>query len=487
MKKIIIILLLIPIITKAQQNQDSIKVYKKRVLDDAEIDILLSYYTQNGSNAAVTGGIGTEDLQDYASDITIAIPLNEDDIFTVNATVSAYTSASSSNLNPFTGASNYDDDDDDDDDDDRNRDNDEESQTTGSPWMASSGASKSDVWISGVFGYSHSSDDRNRVWTANLSVASEYDYFSIGFGGSYTWLFNKKNTEIGFSGNIYLDTWKPSYPTEIISYNKTNGDLNLDFFEGIDILDQNGNIIDKNSINAWRPFNTDLIDNKRRNTYSGSISFSQILNKKLQMSLFIDIVQQSGWLSNPMQRVYFKDRPNFYIGTASNIPIYTTTANTEVFQLADDIERLPSTRLKTPVGMRLNYYVNERVVLKSYYRFYNDNWGVTSHTASLEIPLKIIDKLTLYPSYRYYSQTQATYFAPYEELSILDKYYTSDYDLSAFTANQYSFGIRYTDIFTKKHIWKLRLKQADLKYSNYQRNTGLHFDIVTLGFKFIFK
>ncbi len=486
MKKIVYIIILIPVFSLfAQQVQDSTKVFKKRVLENAEVDTLLSFYTQDGNNAAVTGGIGTENLQDYATNITVAIPLNADDVFTVDATVSAYTSASSSNLNPFSGASQGGEDDDND-----RRDDDGGNQngvTEGSPWVASSGASKSDVWISGVFNYSHTSDSRNRIWTADMSISSEFDYFSFGFGGSHTWLFNKKNTELSLKGNVYLDTWKPVYPTEIKSYNETRGNLNFGFFNGIDILDQNGNTIDKNSISAWKPYNTNLVTDKGRNTFSGSLSFSQILSKKLQISIFMDVVQQTGWLANPMQRVYFKDRPNFYIGNAASIPNYTSTDNTRVFQLADDIERLPNSRLKTPVGVRLNYYVSERIVLKSYYRFYTDDWGITSQTASLEIPLKLADKFTFYPSFRYYTQTQADYFAPYEEHSILDNFYTSDYDLSTFNSNQYGLGIRYTDIFTKSHIGKLRLKQANLKYSNYQRNTGLHFNIVTLGFKFIFK
>ena len=42
------------------QNSDSTTVYKKRVLESIEIDILSSYYWQDGNNAAVSGGIGTE-------------------------------------------------------------------------------------------------------------------------------------------------------------------------------------------------------------------------------------------------------------------------------------------------------------------------------------------------------------------------------------------------------------------------------------------
>ena len=99
--------------------------------------------------------------------------------------------------------------------------------------------------------------------------------------------------------------------------------------------------------------------------------------------------------------------------------------------------------------------------------------------------VKISDKFTLYPSYRYYNQTAADYFAPYEQLVSTDQFYTSDNDLSEFNSNQFGFGVSYTDIFTKRRIWKLGLKSVDLKYSNYERNTGLNSSIVSLGFKFV--
>lgn len=463
----------------AQDNEDATDKYKKRVLENAEIDFLSSYYTQDGENASITGGIGTEDLQDIAANITIAIPLNDDSIFRVDATISAYTSASSSNVDPFTGASTGGEEEDD----DRIGD----SNPIGSPWIASSGASKSDVWSSGVFSYEHFSDDRNKIWSTNLSVAAEYDYFSVGLGGSHKWLFNQKNTTFGINGNVYIDTWNPVYPTEIDSYIEANQNLNNGFFDGVDILDQQGNVIDKDGSNVWTPSSKGLIKDKGRNTFAGSVSFSQILSKKAQFSLFFDVVLQEGWLANPSQRVYFGDKNNFFIGNPESIPNYTSTSNKDVFQLADDIERLPNTRFKIPVGMRFNYYLNERFVLKTYYRYYTDDWGVNSHIVEVEMPIKIAKKFTLYPSYRYYTQTQADYFAPFDENLSTQEFYTSDYDLSSFDSNQYGFGIRYTDIFTKSHIWKLHLKQADLKYSHYDRSTGLQSDIISLGFKFVFK
>ena len=125
------------------------------------------------------------------------------------------------------------------------------------------------------------------------------------------------------------------------------------------------------------------------------------------------------------------------------------------------------------------------LAVRTYYRYYFDDWGVKSNTAKIEIPIKISDKFTLYPSYRYYNQTAADYFAPYEAHLSTDEFYTSDFDLSKFNANQYGFGIMYTDIFTKLHLWSLGLKSIDLRYNNYQRSTGLSANIISLGVNFV--
>jgi len=405
---------------------DSVNTYKKRVLETAEVEFLTSYYTQDGDNAAVSGGIGSEKMDDITATFIVSIPLNDDDALTVDVGISAYTSASSSNINPFDG------------------------NKPASPFQASSGASSGDLWTNLTGTYTHSSDDRNDIWNAKLSVANEYDYFSLGLGGGYTKLFNEKNTEISVNANVYLDTWKPIYPIEL---RKSN-------------LSQYGTITGNTNYN---PIFTEF-SSTSRNSYSAGFSFSQILSKRIQGALMFDFVNQQGLLSMPFQRVYFGDVADSFI---------------ENFQLADAIEQLPDNRTKLAVGGRLNYYINEVFTLRTYYRYYSDDWGVNSHTASVELPIKITDKFTLYPSYRYYDQTAADYFAPYEQHVSTEKYYTSDYDLSKYNANQYGFGITYTDIFAQAHINKFGLKSVDLKFNQYERNTGLKSSIVTAGLKFI--
>jgi len=415
-----------------ENNSDS---YKKRVLESVEVDMLLNYYQQDGENAAVTGGKGTEELQDLSSSLVISIPLNDDDVLTISGSVSAYTSASSSNIDPFDGKNPAD------------------------PFVASSGASRTDVWTNGIATYSHSSDNRNRVWSADLSFSNEFDYTSFGFGGGYTMLFNEKNTELSVHGNIYLDSWRPIYPRELRPFQQGGSGLN-DF------------LFVRNQITGNPDYNPQFteIKDKGRNSYSGGFNFSQVLSARMQGMISTDVILQKGQLSTPYQRVYFSDVEDSFI---------------ESFHLADAIERLPNSRLKIAVGGRLNYFVNERISIRTYYRYYFDDWGITSNTASIELPIKITDKFTIYPSYRYYNQTAADYFAPYNQHLSTEKYYTSDYDLSKFNANNYGFGISYTDIFTSGHIWKFGLKSIDFKYNNYSRNSAFKASMFSFGVKFV--
>jgi len=364
----------------------------------------------------------------------VSIPLNEDDVLTIDAGVSAYTSASSSNVNPF-GSGEAD------------------------PFVASSGASADDVWANLTVSYSHSSDDRNQIWSAKASVSSEFDYTSAGFGGSYTRLFNEKNTEVSVHGNIYLDKWNAIYPYELRPFGEGGSGLNDAFFS-------------RNTITGNRNYAPDFTEftNENRNSYSLGFGFSQILHKNVQGSLSLDFVQQQGLLSTPFQRVYFADVADSFIDN---------------FQLAGDIERLPDSRLKIAMGGRLNWYVNERVAVRTFYRYYLDDWGITSHTASIEVPIKITSKFTLYPSYRFYNQAAADYFNPFKEALSTDEFYTSDYDLSEYQANQIGFGVSYTDIFTEFHLGALGLKSIDLKFYRYDRNTTFRSSIVTAGVKFV--
>lgn len=475
----------------------TLEPYKKKVLESTEVQSLFSYYAQQGTHGAVGGGLGTEQLTNTTPTVVITVPLNDDVILSVESGISTYTSASSSNINPFmsvgvlgsqalesstpmvgnsrpetwsaSGASS--------------------SSTTGNivtvpigtPWFASSGASRKDAlkYLSGSI--SSSSDDRNTIWSADAYASTEYDYRSVGFGAGWVQLFNEKNTEFGVKAKVYLDQWYPIYPTELHEYGLYGKDfLNRGYFNGVAVLGQNGL-----QTTDYLPRNFTEWANSGRSSGTLSISFSQILSRTIQLSLSSDIVYQSGLLSTPYHRIYFKDTPNYYIGDARYIDVYQTTKNFGVFRLADDIERLPDNRLKIPIGGRINMYLSDRITLRSFYRYYFDDWGIEAHTASIELPLKVTPSWTVYPSYRYYKQTAARYFKPFGEHMSSQEFYTSDYDLSAFTSKQLGFGISYKDIFTNFRALGFGLKNVDFRFQHYYRSDGLESIIYGVGVKFV--
>jgi len=194
-----------------------------------------------------------------------------------------------------------------------------------------------------------------------------------------------------------------------------------------------------------------------RNTFDLALSYTQVVNKRLQLAFLSDLVAQNGYLSLPFHRVYSTDG--------------------SVHQ-----ETLPSSRFKLPLGVRANYFLGDKFILRAYYRFYTDNWGLTAHTASLEMPVKITPFVSLSPFYRYYTQTAVTYFAAYQAHTAADNYYTSNYDLSAFNSHFFGAGIRLTPpkgVFGLEH-----LNMLELRYGHYSKNIGMQSNIISLNLKF---
>lgn len=193
-----------------------------------------------------------------------------------------------------------------------------------------------------------------------------------------------------------------------------------------------------------------------RQTYTASFSFSQVIDTRLQGSLLLDLVEQHGYLGLPFHRVYFQDG-------------------------VDSIEKLPSGRFKLPLGLRVNYFLGDNLVLRGYYRYYTDSWSIHSHTASLETVVKLTPFFSVTPFYRYYVQSAAKYFAPYGMHVETDTYYTSNYAFAAFRSSFFGGGIRLAPPggILDKH-WTI----LELRYGHYTQTTDLVSDVISLNLQF---
>jgi hypothetical protein len=177
----------------------------------------------------------------------------------------------------------------------------------------------------------------------------------------------------------------------------------------------------------------------------------------MQGAILVDFAYQTGYLGLPFHRVYFAD---------SSVAV---------------VEKLPSQRVKLPVGLRLNYFLGDNVILRGYYRFYIDNWGVRSHTASLEVPIKITPFFSVSPFYRYYIQSASNYFAPYKVHTPADQYYTSNYALSAFSGQYFGTSIR---LAPPAGIGGKHLSVVEIRYGHYTETTNLVSNLIALDLTF---
>ena len=171
----------------------------------------------------------------------------------------------------------------------------------------------------------------------------------------------------------------------------------------------------------------------------------------------LDLAYQQGYLSLPFHRIYFSDS-------------------------SETIEKLPQERFKIPVGIRSSYFIGDRFVLRTYYRFYHDDWGLDAHTIDNELAIKFTPFFSISPFYRYYTQTAIRYFAPYEKHTSTEQYYSSDYDLAAF--NSSFFGIGFRSAPPKGVLGHPNWSMIELRYGHYSKTDGFVSNVISVNLKF---
>lgn len=285
--------------------------------------------------------------------------------------------------------------------------------------QANSSASHADNRIYPALSWSRENAEKGTTLMAGVSTSFEYDYQSYSANIGFSQKTPNRMGEFTAKFQAYMDQVKMIAPIELRT------------------ADNEGT--------------------SGRNTYALSLAYSQIINQNFQVEFLADGVQQTGYLSLPFHRVYFKDN--------------------SVHQ-----EALPDKRFKIPLGVRANYFFGDKVILRAYYRYYTDDWGLKSNTFSLETPVKISPFVSVSPFYRYYSQTSAKYFAPYQQHTAFDDFYTSNYDLSKFDSHFYGAGIR---INPKNGLFGIsRLNMLEIRYGHYTKSIGMKSDIISLNLRF---
>ncbi len=388
-----IILTVFPAI--AQPRSSDSAAYKTRKLSFEEANLVTSYYQQDGNHSAVTGGTGTEKLTDFSGALDIKLSLRDklNRKHTINFEMG---------IDHYTSASS----------------------DKINPRTISS-ASQADTRLYPSLDWSRENEKKGTTIGAGISLSNEFDYFSTGVNLHFAQKTKNRSGEFTAKIQAYIDRLKYITPIEF----RPGG----------------GNDDDD-----------DHYDSRSRNSFSSSLSWSQVVNQRFQLMFLADFIYQQGYLGLPFHRVYFNDQ-------------------------SVHIENLPDSRWKIPLGVRASYFIGDYIILRGFYRYYHDNWGLNAHTADLETSIKINSFFSITPFYRYYRQSAVKYFAPMNAHTASDTYYTSNYDLSEFTSQFFGAGFRIAPpkgLFGSAHI-----NMLELRYGHYMKNYGMNANIISLNLK----
>lgn len=136
-----------------------------------------------------------------------------------------------------------------------------------------------------------------------------------------------------------------------------------------------------------------------KNSTSLFVGINQIVNARTMFRLGLNVTNLSGFLSEPYK------------------------AN----------DRRPDSRQQLALTSGVRVYIQQiETALHIDYRYYHDDWGVTSHTLTTAWYKILNEQFTVVPRLRLYSQKQASFFINDEDSN--GEFHSSDYRLSTYGA-----------------------------------------------------
>ena len=187
------------------------------------------------------------------------------------------------------------------------------------------------------------------------------------------------------------------------------------------------------------------------------VSVSQIINQVSSFQSALSFTEQSGFLSDPYKLRDFRPDEKTQIAWSNSYRRFFVSAN---------------------AALHVNY------------RYYHDDFGISSHTSDLSWHQNLGRTFQIVPTLRYYNQSAAEFFTNVDDfLNPISEYQSSDYRLSAFGAVSGGFSV-----IADMNSWKIKLTAerylANDKYSAYDvslPSTALvKYNRISLGIDFRF-
>jgi hypothetical protein len=225
--------------------------------------------------------------------------------------------------------------------------------------------------------------------TLGVNISNEYDY---------------KSKEISAEYLHYLDSSKNSSISFGTSYQKNDVSVYCSLNTGD---------CDSSSGASEKVYDLDVI--------SSEIGYTQTIDKTSQAKVSIFYIDEDGYLTNPYMRV---------------VRDYGTTPKITA-------EKKPDTRRAYGAMVQYSKAINDKLSSVSSYRFYDDDWDITSHTINSELYYELNSKLTVGGGFRYYIQTEAEFYSGEKDYFTDQEYASSDRRMSDFDSLNYMLSADY--------------------------------------------
>lgn len=230
--------------------------------------------------------------------------------------------------------------------------------------------------------------------SAGINGSKEYDFTSISGNASVSRYFDVKNTKLSLGINYELDSIAPV-----------------------------GGVPQGLSTMASKVV---LGTTESKNVMDLLLSLTQVMNRRWVLQLNYSMGMADGYMNDPYKIVSEVVAPGG--GTAGD-PTGTYFYDSR-----------PDKRVKNAIFVDSKVHMDNWGILSTNYRYFFDDWGVTSHTLGVDYRFKITTNWYLEPGFRYYMQNKADFYKYFTvQGATVPEFMSADYRLGDMTAT--TFGI----------------------------------------------
>lgn len=190
------------------------------------------------------------------------------------------------------------------------------------------------------------------------------------------------------------------------------------------------------SFDKWKPiFDRELPTDKRQES-KVDLSINQLITPGFSLQGVYSYMYSYGFQSSPYHYVLQDDIAKF--------------------------EYYPEKRYGQAFALKGVYLLNKENAMNFSYRYYSDDWDITSHTLNLEELHDFSNDFTSGLRLRYYTQTKSNFVKDIGTYSATDPYFAVDYRMSAF--DSFDIGIPF--------IYKMKESKLTASIDYYQTTSN---------------